>query len=136
VTTTTSRSILTASFDQEEGALGDRRTESSGAKADVNRNLRMVVERFDRSERDEDTWDFLCECGDDSCREWVTMPVSEYEALQRTDEPILAEGHQLDEGQRARRKARHLADGSKALRAQAEHQLRRAERNLRNPPSA
>jgi len=115
--------------------MTDRRTESSGARAEVNRNLRMAVKRFDLSELDEDTWDFLCECGDDTCREWVTMRVSEYEALQRADEPIRAEGHRLDDSQRARRKARHLADDAKALRAQAEHQRKRARRNLEGPPS-
>jgi hypothetical protein len=94
----------------------------------------MAVKRFDLSELDEDTWDFLCECGDDTCREWVTMRVSEYEALQRGEQPILAEGHKLAESERARRRARRLAEESKALRAQAEHQLKRAARNAEKPP--
>ena len=64
-------------------------------------------------------------------QDWVTLKVAQYEALQRADEPILAPGHTLSKGQRSRRRARRLIDDAKALEAQAEHQVKRAKRNLK-----
>jgi hypothetical protein len=90
----------------------------------------MAVKRFDLSGLDEETWDFLCECGADDCQEWVTLRVTEYESLQRADEPILASGHTLSPGHRSRRKARRLVDDAHALEAQAKLQVERAKRNL------
>ena len=110
--------------------MADKRTESSEARADVNRHVRLAVKRFDLSELDEESWNFLCECGADDCQQWVTLRVAEYETLQRADEPILAPGHTLSKGQRSRRKARRLVDDAKALEAQAQHQVKRARRNL------
>jgi hypothetical protein len=115
-----------------ESALADKRSESSATRADVNRNIRMAVKRFDVSEGEEDTWAFLCECGADDCQEWVTLPVVGYEALQRADEPILAPGHTLSSAQKSRRKARRLVDDARALGAQAGVQAKRAKRNLEN----
>jgi hypothetical protein len=111
--------------------LADKRTESSATRKELNRNVRMAVKRFDLSGVEDETWDFLCECGADDCQEWVTLRVAEYEAMQRADEPILAPEHTLSEGQRSRRKARRLVDDAKALEAQAEHQIKRAKRNLK-----
>lgn len=93
--------------------------------------MRMAVKRFDLSESDGESWAFLCECGDDTCQEWVTLPVKSYEALQRADQPILAPGHTLSESQQTRRKSRRLVDDAKALEAQADVQVRRAKRNFR-----
>jgi len=115
--------------------LPDEHTETSATRAEANRNLRMAVKRFDLSGRDEDTWDFLCECGAADCREWVTMPISKYTMLQRQRSSILAPGHSLDRGQWARRMARRLAEETQALRAQAELELKRAARNLQPPSS-
>jgi hypothetical protein len=95
----------------------------------------MAVRRFDLSESDEETWAFLCECGDDACQEWVTLPVPKYEALQRADEPILASGHGLSDPQKSRRMARRLVDDAKALEAQADVQVKRAARNLKKRPT-
>jgi hypothetical protein len=108
-----------------------KRTGRSAEKAEVNRQVRMAVKRFDRAELDEETWDFLCECGADQCREWVTLTLPEYESLLQAEEPILAPGHELTRSQRARRKAEKLADDAKALRAQADVQQKRTGRNLR-----
>jgi len=83
--------------------LADRRTESSATRRELNRNVRMAVKRFDLSGTDEETWDFLCECGLDDCQEWVTLQVTEYESLQRMAEPILAPGHTLTEDEKARK---------------------------------
>jgi len=62
--------------------------------------VRVAVKRFDLSGVDEDSWDFLCECGVDDCREWVTLRAAEYEAMRRMDEPILASGHMLKRAKR------------------------------------
>jgi hypothetical protein len=111
--------------------VADKETESSAARADVNRHLRMAVERFDAPGSEEETWDFLCECGFAGCKEWVTLPLWQYEELRRTGIAVLAPGHKLKRGERSRRKALHLVDDTKALHAQAEHRLRRAVSNLR-----
>jgi hypothetical protein len=99
-------------------------------RKELNRQMRMAVKRFDLSESAEETWAFLCECGDDDCQEWVTLPVNQYEALQRADEPILAPGHALSDPQKTRRQARRLVDDARALEAQADVQIKRARRNL------
>jgi hypothetical protein len=71
-------------------------------------------------------WDFFCECGRDDCHEQVMLTVEAFAALRDGKRPILAPGHRLS--QRAR--ARMLRDDAAALRAQAEHQVARAQRNL------
>ena len=106
------------------------RNDTSATRKELNRQMRMAVKRFDLTESDGETWAFLCECGDDHCEEWVTLPVKEYETLQRDDEPILAAGHTLSDTQKTRRQARRLVDDAHALEAQADVQLKRAKRNL------
>jgi hypothetical protein len=113
--------------------LAHQRSGNSATRKELNRQMRMAVKRFDLSESDGEAWAFLCECGDDECQEWVTLPVTRYEALQRADQPILAPGHALSEPQKARRRARRLVDDAKALEAQADVQLKRAKRNLEKP---
>ncbi|HET8752518.1 MAG TPA: hypothetical protein VFM43_08345 [Gaiellaceae bacterium] len=108
----------------------DKRTESSATRADVNRHLRMAVKSFDLPEESEETWDFLCECGAEGCEEWVTLPIAEFEAVRLAGKPLLAPGHRADPVRRTRRDARRLVEEARALRAQAEHQVRRAVRNL------
>jgi hypothetical protein len=97
--------------------------------------MRMAVKRFDLADSEAEKWSFLCECGDDTCQEWVTLPVAGYEALQRSDQPILAPGHTLSPSQKSRRQARRLQDDAKALRGQAEHQVKRAKRLRKPKPS-
>ena len=111
--------------------MPDKRTEGSATRKELNRQMRMAVKRFDLSESDGESWAFLCECGDDLCLEWVTLPAKTYEALQRADQPILAPGHTLTAPQKSRRQARRLVDDAKALEAQADVQVKRAKRNLR-----
>ena len=113
--------------------MADGQSESSAARVELNRQMRLAVKRFDLSESEAETWSFLCECDEESCQEWVTLPVVGYEALQRADQPILAPGHSLSPSRWSRRKARRLRDDAKALGAQAEHQTKRARRNLRKP---
>ena len=96
--------------------MADNRADSSASRKELNRQMRMAVKRFDLSETGGEAWAFLCECGDDSCEEWVTLPVKSYETLQRTEQPILAPGHTLSQPEQTRRKARRLVDGAKAKR--------------------
>jgi hypothetical protein len=111
--------------------VATKRTGRSAEKTEVNRNIRMAVQRFDDPALDgAESWEFLCECGADGCGQWVTLTLKGYEALLRADEPVLAPGHELSRGQRARRKARKLVDDSQALRAQAGVQQKRAGRNV------
>jgi hypothetical protein len=119
--------MLSESIQPGEAALASRQSESSATRAELNRQIRTAVTRFDVSGREEgETWAFLCECGAEGCKEWVTMPVGGYEALHRADEPILAPRHAVSRGEKARRKARRLADDAQAPQAQAEQQIKRA----------
>ena len=113
--------------------MADERFQRSETRTDVNRQMRLAVKRFDLAEPEQDeTWAFLCECGAEDCTEWVTLPLAEYESLRQADSPILASGHTVDQVRASRRKSRRLVDDAKALRAQAEVQLKRAMRNLKN----
>ena len=111
--------------------MSDERSSRSTARAETNRNIRMAVKRFDLSDLETETWDFLCECGDDGCESWITLTLAEYESLREKDEPILAAAHTVGNAALARRKAHALADDAKALRAQADIQKKRAVRNVR-----
>jgi len=102
------------------------RRSRSAERAEVNRNVRKAVKRFDRPELGNESWDFLCECDADECKDWVTLTLEKYEVLRQADEPILAVGHGISRSELARRKAKKLADDAKALRAQAEIQTKRA----------
>jgi hypothetical protein len=94
-------------------------------RAEVNRNVRMAVKRFDVPGLADESWDFLCECGAEDCKDWVTLTLAQYETLRQHEQPILAAGHEISRSQQARRKARELVDDAKALRAQAEVQQKR-----------
>jgi hypothetical protein len=110
--------------------VAEQRRGRSAERAEVNRNVRMAVKRFDVPGIDEESWDFLCECGLDDCTEWVALTLTEYEALLQAEKPILAPGHEVTRAEWARRKARRLADDAQALRAQSDVQQKRAGRNL------
>jgi len=71
-------------------------------------------------------WQFFCECGRFACHALVELTLVEYEAIKDDEKPVLARGHLIDQKERAR----VLRANAQALRAQAEHQFRRAERNL------
>lgn len=71
-------------------------------------------------------WEFFCECGVAECHEQVTLTLEAYSAIHDGGFAILAPGHRV--GQRAR--SVRLREEARALRAQAEHQLQRARRNL------
>ena len=111
--------------------MSDERSSRSTARAETNRNIRMAVKRFGLSDLETETWDFLCECGDDGCERWITLTLAEYEALRGNDEPILAEGHTVGVAALARRKAGALAGDAAALCAHADIRTKRAARNVR-----
>jgi hypothetical protein len=74
----------------------------------------------------EQIWEFFCECGRPDCGEHVKLSIDEYAGLRDVGDPVLAPGHRLSRAERARRRSHELREGSEALRAQAEHQVRRA----------
>jgi hypothetical protein len=77
------------------------------------------------------TWEFVCECGAVVCQDRVSLSLSAYEELRRTDAPILAEGHKLSRLQMARRRSQALIEEATALSAEAQQQLDHARRALR-----
>lgn len=72
------------------------------------------------------TWDFFCECGDLACDERTPLTLNRYEQLRDAGQAILAPGHHVDEKARARA----LRADARALRAQVQHQVRRASKNI------
>jgi hypothetical protein len=111
--------------------LPDDRSSRSAARTETNHNIRLAVKRFDLSDAGSETWEFLCECGDEACERWITLTLAEYESLRQREEPILAPGHTVGLAARARRRAHALADDARALRAQADVQKKRSARNTR-----
>jgi hypothetical protein len=71
-------------------------------------------------------WEFFCECGRPECHEQVTLTIEAFDALRGEDLPVLAPGHRLSQAARARM----LREDAAALLALAQHQVRRAKKNL------
>ena len=91
----------------------------------VNDRIREAAVGFDGAET-QAVWEFICECGARGCKALVRLTVGDYDRLKASDEPVLADGHELSRVLRAHRKAESLRDEAKALGAQAEQQVRRA----------
>ena len=87
-------------------------------------SLRHVRDSVTTGERE---WEFLCECGHKNCRATVFLTLDAYAELHSRRQPVLAAGHHVSQAARARQ----LVEAAKALRAQAAHQVRRAQKNLR-----
>jgi hypothetical protein len=102
--------------------MGDEATKGA-LLAQVNASIRELA---GGSETASAEWEFFCECGAAECHEQITLTLEAYSAIHDGGFAILAPGHRL--GQRAR--AQRLIDETRALRAQAEHQIKRAKRNL------
>jgi hypothetical protein len=83
--------------------------------------------RHVRVSHGEQEWEFPCECGKESCHEYVFLTLDAYAALHDDGRAVLADGHRLSQVERARR----LGAEAEALRRQAEHQLSRATKNMR-----
>jgi hypothetical protein len=97
--------------------------EQGASKSEANEELLHLV-REEVSGPHE--WDFMCECGEESCHESVLLPLADFVALRDRGEAVLAPGHRVSPVAHARR----LRSATQALRAQAEHQVRRAKKNL------
>jgi hypothetical protein len=102
--------------------VGESWTRSS-ALTDANRNILLHVQDADAGELE---WEFFCECGRNHCHEHVFLTLDAFIAIHDGGDAVLAEGHRLSQSDLARR----LRDDAGALRAQAEHQIRRAKKNL------
>lgn len=75
----------------------------------------------------EQEWEFCCECGEKGCKERVFLTLDAYIAIHDGRGVVLADGHRQSEIDRARR----LREDADALTRQAEHQTKRARRNMR-----
>jgi hypothetical protein len=91
----------------------------------LNTEIRRAAARLDAAEPALD-WKFRCECGAPDCEAMVAVTLAEFDALQLTEAPVLAEGHGVRRAEIARRKSQQLRDDASALREQAKHQQQRA----------
>ncbi|MBV8480871.1 MAG: hypothetical protein JOY72_11290 [Actinobacteria bacterium] len=91
----------------------------TAALTEVNRHILEVAVESPSGAHE---WDFFCECGRADCYEHVNLTVDQYVSIRDTGGDVLATGHRASQTARAER----LREEAKALRAQAEHQLRRA----------
>src|SRR5436190_14802682 len=96
------------------------------------RNDLVALFAADSGPSEGDRWSFECECGAAGCREWVELELAEYGKIRTDrDSAILAADHSAgSRTRRVRREAQRTLDSSRALRAQAEQQQRRAQRLL------
>lgn len=91
---------------------------------EVNARMRELADRDAGGDR----WGFVCECGTPGCKEAVLLSASESEVVRAGGAAILAEGHTPTRTAAARARAEELRDDSAALRGEARHQARRAQR--------
>lgn len=109
-----------------DGETGDTlRSFKATALTDANRQLLSRAQGSDSGERE---WEFFCECGDENCYEQVFLTLDAFFLVREHGGAVLARGHQVSQIERAR-ELRLEAD---ALRRQADHQVKRAKRNLRD----
>jgi multidrug efflux pump subunit AcrA (membrane-fusion protein) len=106
-------------------AKSKRRTLKTVALIEVNQGILQVARE---SVTHEQEWEFLCECGREDCHAYVTLTLDAYVDLHDNGRAVLARGHRLSQIERARR----LGEEAAALTQQAEHQVRRAQKNLRS----
>jgi hypothetical protein len=104
--------------------VGETRSGKTAALAEVNR---CILDAARDSISEEQEWEFFCECGRPDCREHVTLTIDAYVAIRDGGGAVVADGHRPSQVERARR----LAEDAEALRRQAQHQLNRAEKNIR-----
>ena len=93
----------------------------TSALTDVNRH---ILEAVRESIDGEQAWEFFCECGRADCQERIALTPDGYVALYDSGCAVLADGHTMSQVERARR----LQQDAEALRRQAEHQVRRAQK--------
>jgi hypothetical protein len=113
---------------------GGPRVERFELLFELNEEIRRAAGTLDAHEPGL-AWEFRCECGVPDCNAMVEVGLEEFDALQASGKPILAEGHSVSAATSARRRAGELREEAAALRAQAQHQTKRARRNTA-PPQA
>jgi hypothetical protein len=86
---------------------------------------RLVGELAIASNRGTQDWQFFCECGQADCRALVVLTLAEFDGIKDSGNAVLAAGHLVDQ----KAHARVLREHAQALRAEAEHQVRRARKN-------
>lgn len=105
--------------------MGDESIFKTAALREVNQH---IVDAARDSISEELEWEFFCECGESGCHEYVRLTLEDYIAIHDCGRGVLARGHQLSQVARARL----LAADAEALQRQAQHQLQRAQKNLRS----
>lgn len=95
----------------------------TAALAAANAHILRYVRDVDDGDQ---SWEFLCECGREDCHERVFLTIAEFVALHDAGGTLLAEGHQPSQVVRALR----LRAEANALKNQAEHQAKRAKKNM------
>jgi hypothetical protein len=109
----------------------DHLRQVSSILGELNGRIRALGERFEGPEGADGVFPFICECGADGCQQKVELSLTQFDALKLSDGMVLAVGHELTQAQLAHRRALRLCEEAKALGAQAEHQNKRARRNIR-----
>jgi hypothetical protein len=73
-----------------------RQARNEALHREVNERIAQMVKRADASwATDGETFEFLCECGDDGCDVHVRMPLPAYEHVrQQNDRFVVAPGHE------------------------------------------
>ena len=62
---------------------------------EVNRQIRDLAAKVDPQDSSAN-WEFICECGEESCTERVALPLDRFDELKRADTVLLAPGHRLE----------------------------------------
>jgi two-component system, NarL family, invasion response regulator UvrY len=107
----------------EGNVTGEQPTSNAALRSGVNERVVHVARKSFAPDQE---WEFFCECGHDDCHEHVSLTVDAYAALHDSGRAVLANGHELSQTERSRR----LRGDADALTRQAEHQARRARKNL------
>ena len=105
--------------------MGEPGASKTAALTEVNRQILGAAREAPSRE---EVWEFFCECGGPDCHEHVRLTLDEYVALHDGGDAVLAHGHRLSQVERALR----LSIESVALRRQADLQVTRAKKNVRN----
>lgn len=104
--------------------MSERPMADAATLAAANEHILLHV----RDSDDGQEWEFLCECGREDCHERVLLTIDSYIGMHDHGEAVLSDGHRLSQTERARR----LCAEAEALTGQANHQVKRAKKNLRD----
>jgi hypothetical protein len=108
----------------EEAFLSQQDDTPVDAFRTVNEHVRQLAAMTDDKTGRDDSWEFMCECGELGCLEHVQLRVSEFDAVVASGGNVLADGHVLLAAGQARANARRLVADAEALQAQAEQAVR------------